>query len=113
MLYFIIIFFALAAVMGLIIASAIFSHKPATPKPAVIAHGIFAATALGCLIYYAVNNPENYPKASLILFCIGALGGAVLLFNDLKKKPGPLPFVVIHALIGVTAFALLLVYVLF
>jgi hypothetical protein len=113
MLYLIIILFALAAVMGLVIATAIFNKKPATPKPAVIAHGIFAATALVLLIYYMLQNPGHYPKVSLILFVVAALGGFVLLYNDLKKKPGPLSIVIVHALVAVTAFVLLLAFVLF
>jgi hypothetical protein len=113
MLYVIITLFALAAVMGLVIATAIFNKKLSTPKPAVVAHGIFGATALVLLIYYMVQNPDNYPKVSLILFIVAALGGFVLLYNDLKKNPGPLSIVIVHALVAVTAFVLLLAFVLF
>jgi hypothetical protein len=113
MIYVIITLFALAAVMGIIIAAAIFGNKPSTPKPAVVAHGLFGATALVLLIVFAMNNPMTYPKASLILFVIAALGGFLLLFNDLKKKPGPKGVVVIHALVAVTAFVLLLAFALF
>ncbi len=113
MLYVIIGLFAVAAVMGLVIANAIISGKPATPKPAVVAHGLFAATALGLLIYYAISNPGSYPNLALILFIVAALGGAVLLVRDLQKKPGPVALVVIHALIAVGAFALLLIFALF
>jgi hypothetical protein len=114
MLYVIIGVFALAAVMGLIVATAIFTKKPATPKPVVIAHGLFGATGLILLIYYMMSNPDNYPKVSLILFVVAALGGFVLVYNDLgKKKPGPSSLVIIHALVAVTAFVLLLAFVLF
>jgi hypothetical protein len=113
MLYLIVTLFALAAVMGLIIAAAIFNKKPATPKPAVVAHGIFGASALGLLIYYAMQHRGAYPQVSLILFVIAALGGFLLLYNDLKKKPGPFSVVIVHALVAVTAFVLLLAFVLF
>jgi hypothetical protein len=113
MLYLIIGLFALAAVMGLVIAVAIFNKKPSTPKPAVIAHGIFGATALVLLLYFVMQNPDNSPKTSLILFVIAALGGFFLLYNDLKKKPGPFSVVIIHALIAVTGFVLLLAFALF
>jgi hypothetical protein len=113
MLYAIIALFALAAVMGLTVAVAIFKPVPSTPKPAVVAHGILGASALILLIYYAVNNPGNYPRISLVLFVVAALGGAVLLVNDLKKKPGPRSLVIIHALVAVSAFVLLLAFVLF
>ena len=115
MLYLIIALFALGAVMGLIIATAIFTRNPpSTPKPAVVAHALFVATALVLLIIFVVNNPNNSPTVSLILFVVAALGGFALVYNDLvRKKPGPKGLVVVHALVAVTAFVLLLVFVLF
>lgn len=114
MLYAIIGVFALAAVMGLVIAVAIFNRKPETPKAAVVAHGLFGATGLVLLIVYAMNNMDNYPQVSLIIFVIAALGGFILLYNDLgKKKPGPISLVVVHALAAVLAFVLLLAFALF
>lgn len=114
MLYLIIALFAGTAIMGLIVATAIFTNKQATPKPAVIIHGLLGATALVLLIVYMLNNPDNYPKVALILFVVAALGGFVLVYNDLgKKKPGPKGLVAVHALIAVTAFVLLLAFVLF
>jgi hypothetical protein len=113
MLYLIIGLFALAAILGVILAVAIFKPVPSTPKPVVLAHGLFAAIALVLLIFYAVNNPGNYPMVSLIIFVIAALGGFILLYNDLKKKPGPGSLVIIHALAAVAAFVLLLAFVLF
>jgi hypothetical protein len=113
MIYLIIALFALAAVMGLVIAVAIFTRKPSTPKPAVVAHGIFGASGLVLFLYYAMNHADNYPQLSLILFVIAALGGFLLLYNDLKKKPGPIYLVVIHALVAVTAFVVLLAFALF
>jgi hypothetical protein len=113
MLYLIIALFALAAVMGLVIAVAIFSGKPSTPKPAVIAHGIFGASALVIFLFYAMGHQDNYPQLSLILFIVAALGGFLLLYNDLKRKPGPKAIVVVHALVAVTAFVILLAFALF
>lgn len=113
MLYLAIAIFALAAVMGIIIAAAILGKKPETPKPVVYIHGVLAATGLALLIYYAVSNPDNYPQASLIIFVVAALGGFILFFNDTKKKPGPAALVVIHALAAVTAFILLLMFAFF
>jgi len=110
MLYLAIGLFALSAVMGLIVAIAIFTKKPETPKPAVYAHGALAATALVLLIVYIMNNPTNYPQLSLILFVAAAIGGFYLFINDLKRKPGPISVVAIHALLAVTAFVLLLAF---
>ena len=112
MIYLIIALFAVAAVIGLILANAIIAKKPETPKPAVVAHGIFAVAGLGLLIYYMVENPESYPKAALIVFVIAALGGITLLVRDLQKKAGPVGLVVVHALVAVAAFVMLLVFAL-
>lgn len=113
MLYLTIGLFALAAVLGVVLAVSIFKPVPSTPKPVVYAHGLFAAAALGILIFYSVKNPDNYPIVSLILFIIAALGGFILFFNDMKRKPGPRSLVVIHALAAVVAFVLLLAFALF
>jgi FtsH-binding integral membrane protein len=110
MLYLIIGLFALAAILGLIIINALIKKRE-TPKPAVLAHGLLAVTGLGLLIYYAIQNPENYPQVSIILFGVAALGGIYLFYNDMRKKPGPLGLAVIHALAAVVAFGLLLVFV--
>ncbi len=113
MLYLIIGLFAFAAIFGIVIAMAIYQKKPSTPKGIVAAHGIFAATALVLLIFYWLDNPNNSVRTSIILFVVAALGGAVLLVNDLRKKPGPFGLVVVHALVAVSAFLLLLGFVLF
>lgn len=108
-----IIIFAIAAVLGLTVAVAIITKKPSTPKPAVYAHGLLAATGLVLLIFYTMNNTGNSPRISLILFVIAAVGGFILFFNDVKKKPGPVGLVVVHALVAVTAFVLLLIFAFF
>ena len=113
MLTAIIILFAVAAVLGITVAVSIITKNPATPKPAVYAHGLFAATALVLLIIYTMNNETSGTQLSLIIFVIAALGGFILFYNDLKKKPGPVGLVVVHALAAVTAFVLLLIYALF
>ena len=115
MLYLIISLFALGAVMGLIIATSIFTkNPPVTPKPAVVAHGLFVATALILLVVYWINNPDNRPTTSLVVFLIAALGGFALVYTDLvRKSPGPKGLVVVHALVAVTAFILLLAFVFF
>ncbi|GHN01359.1 hypothetical protein WSM22_28480 [Cytophagales bacterium WSM2-2] len=112
MIYYTIAVFALSAVMGLIVALSIFNKKPETPKPVVYAHGILSAAGLLMLLLYMLDHPDNYPKVSLILFVVAALGGFYLFFNDMKKKPGPLGMVLIHAVIAVSAFVMLLVFAL-
>jgi hypothetical protein len=101
--------FALAAVLGLIVLLALLKKRE-TPKPVVFSHGLVAATALVLLILYGVRNPDRFPRLSIILFVLAAIGGFYLLFNDLKKKPGPVAVAVIHALIAVVGFVTLLLF---
>jgi hypothetical protein len=113
MLYLILSLFAIAAIFGLTIAISIYQKKPSTPKFMVAAHGLFAATGLGLLVYYASNNQNNYPKVSVILFLLALLGGSFLFVKDMRGKPGPMSVVIVHAVVAVTAFLLLAVFVLF
>ncbi len=109
MLYASIALFALAALMGFRINTALVLKKE-TPKPIVYTHGILAVSALVLLVIYSTQNPERYPKTSLIIFVIAALGGFYLFFRDMKKKPGPVVIAVIHALAAVIAFVVLLLF---
>ena len=86
MLNFSIILFAIAAVFGIIILIALVSKKE-TPKTVVYAHGAVAAIALVLLIVYGIQHPDHFPKVSVIIFALAALGGFYLFFNDMKKKP--------------------------
>ncbi|MBZ0097647.1 MAG: hypothetical protein K8F30_01105, partial [Taibaiella sp.] len=72
MLYTIIAFFALAAIMGLTLLSYVFRSRE-TSKPVMILHGLFAATGLVLLILYTFGNNPG-PTESVILFVIAALG---------------------------------------
>jgi hypothetical protein len=76
----------------------------------VYAHGAFAAIALVLLVFFAVQNPENYPKASLLLFVVAALGGFYMFARTLRQKTGPLPLAFLHALLAVSGFVLLLMF---
>ena len=104
-----IVIFAVAAVMGLIVITALLKDKP-TPKPAVFAHGALAAVALVLVIVLAVNNPGHSPMPSIVLFVIAAIGGFVLFARDMSKKPGPKVLAVVHALAAVVGFLILLAF---
>ena len=103
MIYLVIVLFALSAVLGLAILIKWLTKKDAS-KGVIYSHGIVAAIALVLLIVYAINNPNNFPKVSIILFVIAALGGFYMFFNDLKKKTSPLAVAFIHALLAVGGF---------
>lgn len=102
--------FALSAVLGLTILIKWLTKKDAS-KAVIYSHGIVAALALAVLVVYAVQHPANFPKVSLILFVLAALGGFYMFFNDLKKKPNPLAVAFVHALLAVGGFVMLLAFV--
>jgi NAD/NADP transhydrogenase beta subunit len=110
MLYTTIVLFALAAIVGFIILKNWLTSAE-TSRTTVYLHGIFAALALVLLVVYAFQNPANYPKASIVLFVIGALIGFYMFAEDLKKKFSPTWLAVVHALFGVAGFLLLLFFV--
>lgn len=109
MLYTSIVLFALAAVAGLILISAIIGKRE-TPKAVVIIHGLLAATGLIILLLFAMDNAENKPKLALGFFVVAALGGFYLFYRDLKGKAGPVALAVLHAALAVTGFGILLFF---
>lgn len=110
MLYITISLFALAAVAGALILKNWLTSEPAS-RTTVYLHGIFAAAGLVLLIFFAFKNPDNYPKAGLILFVTGALVGFYMFAADLKKKFSPMWLAIVHALLGVSGFLMLLFFV--
>ena len=96
------VFFVLSAVLGLTVAIALLK-KQTTSKPVVLAHGAVGAAGLIMLIFYTAKNPNNLLTTAIILLVVAALGGAVLFANDLRKKPGPLFLVAIHAVVALAA----------
>jgi hypothetical protein len=107
-----IILFAIAAVLGLALATNAVKERPLSFGLATL-HGLFAASGLVVLILVVMNAAESGLGGwSLGIFVVAALGGFTLLSFHLRKKSLPIPLVVVHALAAVTAFALLLVWVL-
>ncbi len=107
MIYTAIAFFALAAILGMILLSNVLRDKE-TPKSIVFTHGPLAATGLILLIIYTVNQPG--PVESIVLFVIAALGGIVMLVRDLSGKKIPKWLGVLHGLLAVSGFIFLLVF---
>jgi hypothetical protein len=110
MLYLSVALFALTAILGLTILIKWLTKKEAS-KAVIYSHGAVAALGLVLLIVYALQNPANFPKASIILFTVGAVAGFYMFFGDLKKKPHPLVLACVHALVGVGGFLALLLFV--
>ena len=105
-----ILIFALSAILGLTILIKWLTKKTASKK-VVYSHGITAAIALVILIVYAFQHPNDFPKASIILFIIAALGGSYMFTNDLKGKYSPIAVAFVHAILAVAGFITLIGFV--
>lgn len=110
MLYTIIGFFALAAIMGMTLLSFVLRNQ-ARPRALMIMHGLFAATGLVLLLSYVFRNKPG-PMESAILFVIAALGGITMAVRELGGKTVPKWLAVIHGLVAVSGFILLLIFTL-
>jgi uncharacterized membrane protein len=101
------VIFVVAAILGLTVAVQLFRRRE-TSKTVAGVHGLVGAAGLVLLIIQAARSPERLLTTAIVLLVVAALGGAVLFANDVRKKPGPLALVVIHALVAVTAVVLVL-----
>ena len=110
MLYITILLIVVSAVLGLSILIKWLTQKHAS-RAVVYSHGIVAAVAVILLIIFAVQHPDNYPKASIILFVLGALGGVYMFIDDLRQKNSPMALAYIHALLAVGGLVTLLIFV--
>lgn len=110
MLHYTILLFAISAVFGLTILISWLKKKNAS-RAVVYSHGAVAAIALAILIVHAVQNPNNFPLLSIILFLIAALGGFYMFVLDLKKKESPLPLAFLHAILSVAGLVTLIFFV--
>jgi|SRR5690606_13291148 len=111
MIYFSIILFVLAAITGLSILIKWLTKKDAS-KAVIYSHGIAAAAGLTLLIIYAVLNPAQFPKISLILFILAAIGGFYMFIRDLQQKASPMFIAFVHALLALSGFIALVLFVL-
>jgi len=106
-----ILFFALAALLGLYLLSFVLQNKN-TPKGVAFTHGPLAATGLIILIIYAFfHNPS--PIVSIILFVLAAFGGVMLIFRDLTGKSVPKWMAVGHGLTAIVGFVFLIIFTFF
>lgn len=106
-----IVFFAFAAIGGLILAVKAFK-KESLPMPLSLLHGGLAAAGLVMLIFgvAATAEPGN-ALIALIIIVAAALGGFVLFSFHLRKKEHPKTLILIHGGAAVIAFVLLLFWV--
>jgi hypothetical protein len=101
----------LAALGGLTLAGIRLSGTPRPPTWMALGHGTIAATGLVLLIYAAATTTVPLlAQIALGVFVLAALGGAVIFIGyHLQEQPLPIPLVLGHGLIAVTAYVMLLV----
>jgi hypothetical protein len=103
MLLYSIVLFALAAVVGLYMATRVFKGV-LPPAGAAIFHGLFAASGLVLLLYAAFFTATPAPQFvtwAAILLVIAALGGFVTASFHMRGKVPPKALAAIHALVAV------------
>lgn len=106
-----ILFFTLAALIGLYLLSFVLENK-GTPKGFAFAHGGLAATGLIILIIYAFIH-QSSPMVSIVLFVLAALGGIILILRDLGGKSVPKWMAVGHGFVAITGFIFLIIFAFF
>jgi len=106
-----IVLFACAAVLGIIMAVRHFANK-SLPLALALFHGLFAVAAVVTLIVAVAKlAAAGMLVAALTLFVLAALGGFTLFLGFyLSKKRLPSPIVVLHGLLAVCGFVLVLVF---
>lgn len=104
-----ILIFAVAAVIGLTMALAVFQGK-FPPVASAVVHGALAATGLVLLLIAVFGQgAAGAARWALGFFLVAALGGFGLAFGfHARKKSLPTGFVVGHATLAVIGFLILL-----
>jgi hypothetical protein len=104
----IVVLFAIAAVLGVVLAVRHFQGQP-LPMPLAATHGVFGALGiLGLFFYGSSSGFSDQWKLALGIFVVVALGGFTMVAIHMKKGKPPTPILILHALGAVIAFGLLL-----
>lgn len=101
-------FFALAAILGILLLAFVLREKH-TPKGVLFLHGGMAATGLVLLLIYSFGHSPR-PVESLVLFVLAASGGFPMGFRDLLGKKAPKWLALGHGLLAIAGFVFLLFY---
>jgi hypothetical protein len=103
-----VLIFAVAAIVGLTMALAVFQGR-LPPIASAITHGALAATGLVLLIVAVCHGAVGPARWALGFLLVAALGGFTLvLAYHARKKNLPANFVVGHATLAVIGLLLLL-----
>lgn len=108
MLTYSVIFFAIAAVGGLVLASSVLRGKLA-PWAISILHALLGASGLVLLLLEVIQGTGGGRiTAALALLVVAALGGFFLASFHLRGRVAPKGIVVVHAGVAVVGFLTLL-----
>jgi len=106
-----IIFFVIAALLGVILLTKILRNQP-TPKPVKFMHGIIAGIALLMLVTYVVlGHTSTLLITSLVLFILAAMGGLTLFTLDMSGKRIPRALALGHPALAIISLILLIIYI--
>ena len=111
MLYVILILFAIAALLGILILKNWLSGKNAS-RSLAYSHGAMAAIALVLLLVYLISNRTNWLTLSTVLFAAAALIGFYLFFRDINGKMSATWIAVLHGVVALAGFLFLLLVIL-
>lgn len=104
------VFFAIAALGGVVMAGMRLTGRELPPMGLAIVHGLFAASGLVALLFVVVGRSvSTQATIALVGFIIAALGGFFLFSYHLRRQALPIPIVIIHGLVAVISFVVLLV----
>jgi hypothetical protein len=103
-----ILFFSLAALLGVYLLTFILQKKN-TPKGVAFTHGPLAAIGLILLIIYAFFHHPS-PIISIVLFVLAACGGIMLIYRDITGKPIPKWMAIGHGLTAMLGFVFLIFF---
>jgi len=104
------IFFAIAALGGIVMALIRFSGRDYPPVFLAVIHGVFAAAGIVTLVVAALAPGVALSiRIALILFVGAAIGGFSLVYFHAKSRPLPISYIVIHAFVAIIAFIILIV----
>jgi hypothetical protein len=110
MIYAIIVLFAVAAVIGVVILKNWLTNQN-TARITIYSHGVFAALGLVLLLVYYFQNGVKSLQTSIVLFLVAAIAGFYMFFRDMKGKMSPTWLAVVHGLVAVAAFVIIVLMV--
>jgi len=103
------IILGLSAIGGLVMATIRLSGSPRPPTWIALIHGLVAVVGFGTLVSAALNRELPFlTQISIGAFGLAALGGLGLFLGfHVRKRPLPIPLVLVHGLVAVSAFVML------